>query len=58
MSYSVRVFDVGEVDDIQLAEAIEELTGQKPILSSRSKPNPRTNKSNAIIRLTKAQYSD
>ena len=52
---TVRIFDVGQTEDSQLIETIEDITGSKPILISGSVSQV-TKKKNVIVRLTKEQF--
>lgn len=52
---TIRIFDVGNVDDNQISEEIEEITGSKPLLVS-GKTSIFSKKRNVLVRLTKEQY--
>ena len=52
---TIRIFDVGKMEDDQISEDIEEITGSKPLFVS-GRTSKFTNKRNVLVRLTNVQY--
>lgn len=55
LSSTIRIFDVGDIEDTDISETIEEITGAKPILIT-SRISTFTKRRNVTVRLTKEQY--